>query len=185
IKLKNNQNGFKVSQNDENIAIGFKQGSPLKEQINKIIADIPQDVREQLMNECIDIFCGKTVEKFSLDIPDVLQDAQKLRVAIEGSYEPFNQISDKETFGCVKVVTADQSPLYANGYDVQIARYIAAKLNRTLEIYKVDWDNLSQTVNTDVVDAVISGMSPNAQGTETLEFSDSYYRSDIVIVINK
>ena len=49
---------------------------------------------------------------------------------------------------------------YANGYDVQIAQYIANKLGMKLEIYAMEWDSLIPAVQSGTVDAIAAGMSP-------------------------
>ena len=47
------ENGFQYEINDAAIAMGLKKGSPLTEDINKILADISQEERDQLMADAI------------------------------------------------------------------------------------------------------------------------------------
>lgn len=49
----NQGQGFKLSPEDEEIAIGLKNGSDLKEPINKILATISEEKRQELMDEVI------------------------------------------------------------------------------------------------------------------------------------
>ena len=74
---------------------------------------------------------------------------------------------------------------YANGYDVQIAQYVANKLNMKLEIYAVGWESLIPAVQSGTVDAIVAGMSPTAEREEEIDFTNTYYESNLVIIINK
>ncbi|MGX7030308.1 ABC transporter permease subunit [Vagococcus zengguangii] len=48
------ENGFQQSEADSTAAIGLRKGSELREDINKILADIPVSERESIMNKAID-----------------------------------------------------------------------------------------------------------------------------------
>jgi putative lysine transport system substrate-binding protein len=104
------------------------------------------------------------------------------RVGMEAGYAPFNwtQIGDKN--GAVKI---DGSPEYAGGYDVEIAKRIAEGLGRELVIVKTDWDGLVPSLQANKIDAIIAGMSPTAERQKSIDFSDNYYKSDLVIVVKK
>ena len=75
--------------------------------------------------------------------------------------------------------------LYANGYDVQIAQYVANKLGMKLEVYQLEWDSLLPAVQSGTIDAVIAGMSPTAERAKELDFTDTYYESNLVVIIKK
>lgn len=104
-----------------------------------------------------------------------------LKVGMEVGYAPFNWFQNTSANGAVKIPSG-----YANGYDVQIAKIIAKQLNMKLEIVPSDWDSLlGPAVNSGKIDLVIAGMSPTAERKKSLDFTDSYYESDIVIVVKK
>lgn len=106
---------------------------------------------------------------------------EKLRVGMEAGYAPFNWFQSDDRNGAVKLKNG-----YAGGYDVEIAKIIAEKLNIELEIVQSDWDSLlGPALNSDKIDVVIAGMSPTKERRENLEFTDPYYESDLVIVIKK
>ena len=75
--------------------------------------------------------------------------------------------------------------LYASGYDVQVAKYIAAELGMNLEVYSYEWDSLIAAVQSGAVDAIIAGMSPTAEREEQVDFTDCYYNSNLVVIIKK
>ena len=52
-----------------------------------------------------------------------------------------------------------------------------------LEIVKTEWDGLPMGVMSGKLDAVIAGMSPTEERKVTLDFTDNYYESQLVIVV--
>lgn len=104
-----------------------------------------------------------------------------LKVGMECGYAPFNWMQPNETEFTAPV----QGGGYADGYDVQIARMIADALNMELVIVKTEWDGLAMAVQSGAIDAIIAGMSPTAQRRMTLDFTDHYYQSELVVVVRK
>lgn len=106
-----------------------------------------------------------------------------LRVGMECGYQPYNwtQLSSDE--GAVAI--DGRKGQYANGYDVQIAQKIADSLGKTLEIHALDWESLIPGVQSGTLDLIIAGMSPTAERKEKVDFSVSYYESNLVIVVRK
>jgi len=102
-------------------------------------------------------------------------------VGMEANYPPYNwsQLNDKN--GAVQI---GDSMEYAGGYDVEIAKRIAEGLGKELVIVKSEWDSLIPSVETGKIDAIIAGMSPTAERKESIDFTDSYYDSQIVMVVN-
>lgn len=106
---------------------------------------------------------------------------KQLRVGMECAYAPFNWTQSDDSNGAVAI----QGGGYANGYDVQIAKKIAAGLDRELVIVKTEWDGLVPSLTSGTIDAIIAGMSPTDDRKLTIDFSDNYYTSDLVIVVRK
>ena len=102
------------------------------------------------------------------------------RVGMECDYPPFNwtQVEADEN-----AVPIDGGMGYAGGYDVEIAKKIAEGLDKELVICKIEWDGLIPALNSDQIDAVIAGMSPTAERKITVDFTDAYYNSDLVVVV--
>ncbi len=105
-----------------------------------------------------------------------------LRVGMECNYAPFNWTQAEPSEFAVPISGGGG---YADGYDVQIARKIADGLGMELEIVKTEWDGLAMGVATGAFDVIIAGMSPTAQRKATIDFSDSYYTSQLVVVVRK
>ena len=106
----------------------------------------------------------------------------EFRVGMECGYAPFNWTQSDDSNGGVKIQGNDE---YAGGYDVQIAQKIADGLGKKLVIVKTEWDGLVPAVQSGKIDAIIAGMSPTAERKESIDFTDVYYTSDLVMVVKK
>ena len=104
-----------------------------------------------------------------------------LKVGMECNYAPYNWAQTTETDTTVKV----QDGMYADGYDVQIAKKIAEGLGVALEIKPIEWDGLIPALQAGEIDMVIAGMSPTDDRKLTIDFSDTYFDSNLVIVVKK
>lgn len=185
IRLKNNDTGFRVTGDDNGIAIGLKKGSALTAQINAILAEkVPATVQSALMEQMFTI-CkdSETEQNLTLALRSDNTDTSKgtLRVAMECAYNPFNWTQTTDANGAVKYGDG----LYANGYDVQVAKFIAAELGMKLEIVRYDFDSLITAVQSGNVDAIIAGMSPTEERLREVDFTTCYYKSELVIIYKK
>lgn len=104
------------------------------------------------------------------------------KVGLEAGYPPFNWTQMDDSNGAVKI---DGSSEFAGGYDVEIAKKIAQSLGKDLVIVKTEWDGLVPALTSGKIDAIIAGMSPTAERKETIDFSDNYYKSNLVMVVKK
>ncbi|WP_018213065.1 transporter substrate-binding domain-containing protein [Desulfitobacterium hafniense] len=102
------------------------------------------------------------------------------KVGLEAGYAPFNWTQMDGANGGVKI---DGGAEYAGGYDVEIAKKIAEGLGKELVIVKTEWDGLVPALTSGKIDAIIAGMSPTEERKATIDFSDIYYQSDLVIVV--
>ena len=100
-------------------------------------------------------------------------------VGMECAYAPYNWAQTTAN----EYTVAIQNNMYADGYDVQVAKKIAEHLGVTLVIQPLEWDGLIPALNANSIDLVIAGMSPTAERKESIDFSDTYYDSNLVMVI--
>ena len=101
-------------------------------------------------------------------------------VGLECNYAPFNWTQTDDSNGAVEIKGGGG---FCGGYDVEIAKAIAEYLGKELVIVKTEWDGLIPAVNAGKIDAVIAGMSPTEERKFSVDFSDPYYESDLVIVV--
>lgn len=104
------------------------------------------------------------------------------KVGMEAAYAPFNWTQMDDSNGGVKIQENEE---FAGGYDVEIAKKIADGLDKDLVIVKTEWDGLIPSLDTGVVDAIIAGMSPTAERSESIDFTVPYYKSELVMVVKK
>lgn len=135
-------------------------------------------VLSMMMLTCVLLLvsCGST-EEFDVD------SETELVVGLEAAYAPFNWATPTENDFTVEI--DGQTNMYADGFDVVMAQEIADGLGLTLVVKAIEWDGLIPALLAGEIDLIIAGMSPTAERAETVNFSDVYYRSEQVIVVNK
>ena len=186
LPFKNNETGFTATASDVGIAIGLKKGSELREQINAILAEITPEQRSALMEQIVTLSSGGEVTEFAVSAEEPENPTGTLRVGMECAYEPYNWTDiSGASFGAVPISGEGKDGLYANGYDVQIAKYVAARLGMNLEIYSIEWDSLLPALESGAIDAIAAGMSPTAERAAQIDFTDTYYESNLVVIIRK
>lgn len=107
-----------------------------------------------------------------------------LRIGMSCDNPPFSWIQDAEA--------EDDSTLplsngdgYVGGYDVQVAKEIADQLGVNLEIVQYDRGDLIGAVEDGDIDLMIAGVNPLATRADRIDFTDSYYDNDYVVIVLK
>ncbi len=95
-----------------------------------------------------------------------------LRVGVECAFAPYNWEEDKPSD--TNVAISNHPGFYAEGYDIQIAKLVAAHMGAVLEIVKLPWDGLLEGLNQGQVDAIFSGMVDSKEHKQAAAFSDIY-----------
>jgi len=121
----------------------------------------------------------KTEGESKTEGTEVLND-NVLSVAMECGYAPYNWTQSDDSNGAVPI---KDSPDYAYGYDVMMAKHIADELGMELQIVKLDWDSLVPAVQSGTVDCVIAGQSITSERLEMVDFSKPYYYASIVTLV--
>ena len=97
-------------------------------------------------------------------------DKKKLVVATEGAYPPYNFVS------------ADGS---LQGFDVDFAKVLCAKINADCDIIKQDWDGMIPGLLAKKYDLIVASMGILPEREEKIDFSIPYYQSPTALVANK
>ncbi|NEI74016.1 transporter substrate-binding domain-containing protein [Rhizobium lusitanum] len=87
---------------------------------------------------------------------------EKLRIATEGAYPPFNQLEPDGTL---------------SGFDVDIAKAICADMKVTCEFMKQDWDGLIPGLLAKKFDLIAASMTITADRKKKVDFTEKYYQT--------
>ena len=110
-----------------------------------------------------------------------INEAGKIVVGMECAYAPYNWTTSQASDTTVPISNSQGS--YADGYDVQIAKLIAEALDVDLEIKAIEWDGLIPALEAGEIDMIIAGMSPTEERKLSIAFSDTYFDSNLVMVV--
>ena len=93
---------------------------------------------------------------------DQLQDIEKrgvIRIAVPQDFPPFGSVG---------------TDLQPQGYDIDMARYLASQMKLKLQLVPVTSANRVPYLQTDKVDLVISSLGKNAEREKVIDFSRAY-----------
>ena len=116
----------------------------------------------------------------SADLENV-KAAGKIVVGMECAYAPYNWAEPTANDNTVKI----SNGTWADGFDVQIAKKIADGLGVELEIKAIEWDGLIPALENGEIDMIIAGMSPTEERKLSIDFTDTYFDSNLVMVVKK
>ena len=106
----------------------------------------------------------------------------KLVIGLECAYQPFNwELNSSNDY----TLPIDGTNQYADGFDIQIAKYLSEDLHKEVVIKKIEWESLIPSLQAGEINMILAGMSSTASRRETIDFSDPYLSSDLAFLIKK
>ena len=89
---------------------------------------------------------------------------------IDGAFPPFSFIDENGD---------------ADGFDVEVIRWIANEMKFDVEIVPIDWDAIIPTLFTGNIDLIASGMTITAARQERVAFTVPYWTIDLAVVVRQ
>jgi len=114
---------------------------------------------------------GAAVPAGAADLLATVKQRGTLRIAMEGTYPPFN--------------FKDQKSGQLSGYDVDVARLIAAKMGLKAEFVATEWSAILAGLGAGKYDVIVSqvGITPKRQ--QAFDFSTPYTYSSPQLIVRK
>lgn len=106
----------------------------------------------------------------------------KLVIGLECAYQPFNwerRTSNEFT------LPIDGTNQFADGFDIQIAKFLSQDLNKEVVIKKIEWGSLIPSLNNGEINMILAGMSSTEERRKSIDFTDPYLSSDLAFLMRK
>ena len=93
-------------------------------------------------------------------VGSVAMAGDKLRIATEGAWAPFNYVDKNGNLA---------------GFDIDIANALCARMKADCEIVAQDWDGMIPSLKVRKFDAIVASMSITEDRLKQVDFTDRYY----------
>lgn len=119
----------------------------------------------------------------SASTEDTSKEKTVLRIGMECDYAPNNWQEDTATDTNLPI--SNLSGFYAEGYDIQMSKLLAKKMDVDIEIVKLAWTGLIQALKEGQIDMIIAGMADTSERKESIAFSNTYSvrKTEYVLVV--
>lgn len=122
---------------------------------------------------------GNTVVTVEED-EDAIGDTLVVGMSLDNA--PFGWVQEEESEDTYPL--ADGSG-FVGGYDIQIAKIIAEEMDVALEVVQYERGDLMDALENGDIDLMISGVNPLETRADRVDFSDSYYDNEYVVIVMK
>lgn len=172
------------AQKELGVSIGIKKGdSELQSALNSALANISTATRNEMMLNSILRSSGEDTNGATPIANPSTGNAKTLTIGLECDYTPFNWTETKSNDWTYPI--AGKTNEFAEGYDVQMAKYLASQMHYNLSIVKLSWEALVPALNNGTINAVIAGMTDTEERRQSIDFTDEYYRSEMVLIVKE
>lgn len=165
------------------VSIGIRKGdTTLQGLINQALTKLNREKRNQLMVDAV-ARADHNLTGESIKLPAYDSSKPDLVIGLECNYAPFNWTDTKSNDYNYPIDGV--SGQYADGYDIQVAKFIASEIGYNLVVKKYTWDALIPALQIDDIDCIIAGMTDTEDRRKSIDFTDIYYVSELVIIVRK
>lgn len=117
------------------------------------------------------LLLGACVSTHAADLLDTVKTRGTLRVALEGNYPPFN--------------FKDAKSGELSGFEVDLARLLAAKLGVKPEFTTTEWSGILAGLGAGKYDVIINQVGITEERQKAFDFSDTYTLSSAQLIVRK
>ena len=152
--------------NKEAYAIAVKKGNTeLLSSINKTIADMKNNGDyEKLVNAFM-----PADGKINVPAAEVMTGSQIVKLGTNAAFPPFEYVEGKSIVG----------------FDITMGQKIAKDAGMKLEVVDMAFDSLIPALQSGTIDFIAAGMSVNEERKKNVDFSETYFESEQVIIVRK
>ncbi len=152
--------------NKEAYAIAVKKGNAsLLSSINKTITDMKANGEyEKLVNAFMPAD-GKIV----VPAYEATSGSKTVKLGTNAAFPPFEYVEGKDIVG----------------FDITMGQKIAKNADMKLEVVDMAFDSLIPALQSGTIDFIAAGMSVNEERKKNVDFSETYFESEQVIIVRK
>lgn len=112
--------------------------------------------------------CGRKEEPASTDLLETIQNRGTIIVAMEGTWAPWTYHDENDQLV---------------GYDVEVAKAVAAKLGVECEFVEGEWDGLLAGLSAGRYDIMVNGVDITEERQKTYDFSTPYAFNRTAVIV--
>ncbi len=150
----------------ESYAIAVKKGNTqLLDSVNKTIAQLKESGKyEELIKAFMPVDGNIVIPEIEdVDSKDVV------KMGTNASFPPFEFIMGTDVVG----------------FDVSMGKFIAKDYGKKLKVVDMAFDGLIAALQSGAIDFIAAGMTATEERRQNVDFSESYYESNQVIIVRK
>jgi polar amino acid transport system substrate-binding protein len=146
------------------LGVGFKKGSPLRDEFNAFLASLKQSGQ-------YDEMVGRWITRGETTMQDITTDGANgmLTVATSNDGLPFGAVQDNRSVG----------------FDIELVSRFAAAQGKTLKIDIMDFGSLIAAASSGKADMIISSIFITAERQKQIDFSDPYFQTGSRFAVRK
>ena len=104
----------------------------------------------------------------------------KLVIGMECGYQPFNWTAKGPSDYTLPISGTNQ---HADGFDIQIAKYLSEETGKEVIIKKLEWSALIPALQNGEINMILAGMTDTPERRESIDFTTTYLASDLAFLI--
>ena len=157
---------MEFANNKEAYAIAVKKGNTeLLASINKTISDMKESGDyEALVNAFM-----PADGNIKIPANEVLDGIKVVKLGTNAAFPPFEYVEGKNIVG----------------FDISMGQKIAKNAGLKLEVVDMAFDSLIPALQSGTIDFIAAGMSVNEERKKNVDFSETYFESEQVIIVRK